>query len=1009
MPSSFKSKAEDIRRIYSGYLEYLQEGYVSKERVLELFAQVASQSLLIRDAIICFDGYTGFTPIQKEVLRCIYPMVHKMLCTVAVDPRENYQKEPGEEELFALSKKTIRFIEELCDHQMEEPVILDGTLGRHKPGSRLFFLQQNLFRNESEVYSGGDEDAIGIFHVSDPYRELLFAAGEIKRQMQEDSSLHYRDFAVVCANMQDYQYHLGGVFERAQIPVFMDQRQEEVYHPLLEFVDSALEVVTDKMSYESLIRLLRTGLLPLEEDEIDRLDNYLYVSGIRGIRKLSHPFTRTPKNYDGKMLAELNGIREKFMEPLALFYNKQTRAKVSVRERSRFLYELLRAYGVEEQLVAMMEEGQEAEDQDKVRVNQELYPFLMELLDQCVELIGDEIIELRDYKDMLSSGMENVSVAKIPQSNDSVIFGDLERTRLDDIRCLILLGASDGAIPRSSTTAGIFSQAERQILKDADYELAPTDREKAFTQKFYLYLVLTKPKEKLIITYAGMNREGEATAASYLVETIEEMYQGLKTREIPDESEVYLWTMEGATLLLSALLRRAASGEEMLPQQKKLLADLLRVKKADDPEEFELMLGSAFYRYRHDPVSRTVQKALSGDHLRMSVSRLEGYARCAYAYYLEYGLRLQQRQRYVMEASDMGEMYHSVLEHYARYLKDSGFTWMDIPQEDSDAILEDSMEDALKEFGKADLMESPRDAYVFHQIKSTMKRTIWALTYQVRKGNFVPSRFEVALSRIDKKENLTRELSDGSKLELTGTIDRVDLAEDEKQVFVKIIDYKSSHQDIDGGGLYHGIQVQLLFYLNAAVRGIQEDETRVVKPGAVFYYHVDDPLVEGDLLLSEEEVKAAQIKELRSNGLVVSDEQVYRNLDRDLAVAFDNNESYNSDVVRVASKKDGTPTASSKVISPEDLNVLCDFVEKKTKDLGEEILSGKIDAAPYRMGTKSGCDFCPFKSVCGFDPRMNGFDYRDIPSQKIEEVIPMIREELGIFTESTSHEEGEDA
>ncbi|MBQ2576393.1 MAG: exodeoxyribonuclease V subunit gamma [Lachnospiraceae bacterium] len=1009
MPASFRSKAEDIRRIYQGYLDYLQEGYVSKERILELFAEVASRSLLIRDAVICFDGYTGFTPIQKEVLRCIYPLLCHMICTVAVDPSENYMKEPGEEELFALSKKTIRFLDELCDHQMEEPVILDGSKGRHRTDSRLFHLQQQLFRNETTLYDGEDKDAIAIYHVSDPYKEILFAAGEIRRLMREDPTLHFRDFALVCANMQDYQYHIGGVFERASIPLFMDQRQEEVYHPLLEFVDSALEVVTDKMSYESVIRFLRTGLLPVDAEEVDALDNYLYASGLRGIRKLSHPFTRMPKNYDGKRLAALNEIREKFMEPLAAFYNRQTKAKVSVRDRSTLMYELLRAYQVEEQLKERMEEGKAEENQDKTRVNQELYPFFMELLDQCVELIGEEVISLRDYKDMLSSGMENVSVAKIPQSNDSVIFGDLERTRLNDIKVLFLLGASDGAIPKKSATAGIFSQTEREILKEADYELAPTDREKAFTQKFYLYLVLTKPREKLIITYAGVNNEGEATSASYLVEAIEELYPDLKTREIFDGSPAYLETSEGGTLLLSALLRQAASGEEMGSDQRKLLADLLRVKKADDPREFELMLGSAFYRYRHDPISRSVQKALSGDHLRMSVSRLERYAKCAFSYYLEYSLKLQQRQKYVMEASDMGEMYHSVLEHYARYLKDRGFTWMDIPEADSDAILEDSMEDALREFGKADLMESPRDAYVLGHIRNTLKRTIWALTYQVRKGSFVPSRFEVALSKIDKRENLTRELSDGSMLELTGTIDRVDLAENEQQVFVKIIDYKSSNQDINGGSLYHGIQVQLLFYLNAAVRGIQQEEERPVKPGAVFYYHVEDPLVEGDLTMGEDEIRSLQLKELRSRGLVVSDEQVYRNLDQDLAVAFDNQESYRSDVVRISSKRDGTPSSDSQVISAEDLNVLCDYVEKKTKDLGEEILSGRIDAAPYRMGQYTGCSFCPYRSVCGFDPRIEGFDYRDIPSQKIEEVIPMIREELGIHTGISEGEEGEDA
>ena len=105
--------------------------------------------------------------------------------------------------------------------------------------------------------------------------------------------------------------------------------------------------------------------------------------------------------------------------------------------------------------------------------------------------------------------------------------GDIERTRLKDIRALILLGVNDSLIPGNASAGGLISDRDRERFEERGIALAPGTREKSYIQKFYLYLHMTKPTEELMLTYSKVSADGKSRRAAYLIGDLKRMYTKL--------------------------------------------------------------------------------------------------------------------------------------------------------------------------------------------------------------------------------------------------------------------------------------------------------------------------------------------------------------------------------------------------------------------------------------------------------------------------------------------------
>ncbi len=990
-----RGKLNDVLTMYQGFQDFLAGKFITSEEILELLADVAERSEIIKNSVIVFDGFTGFTPIQNLLIKKLLVLAQDIYVTVTIDVREDPYRCAGVHELFAMSKKMIQSLRKMAEEthtQILDPVVCDGEAnGRFCASSSLRFLEQNLFRGGKLTYKGKGKPDIAINSLKNPREELHFTAREIERLVR-NRGYAYRDIAVVCGDLPGYANYAAEVFEDYKIPLFLDQKTTIVLHPFVEYLRSVLEAVQRDFSRESVFRYLRSGLSRIPREDVDLLENYCLAAGVRGYKKWSDAFCYLPKGYEEESLLKLNEIRKEVARQFAELYPLWNRKNITVKERTLAFYRFLCSQDIEGRLKQKELIYEAAGDLKNAKEYAQIYRIVMDLFDKLVELLGEEAISPEEYAKILDSGFEAAKVGVIPPGYDRVVFGDIERTRLDHIKILFFVGVNDGIIPKTGGADGILSQTERELLGEMDLELAPTVREKTFMQKFYLYLNLTKPSEKLYLSYARVNGEGKAMQSSYLIHTIVKMFDCLTIHEIDAEPfwERILTPESARSLLIEGMelakeWKRAKSDLEM-----RCFAALCRWYEKQDAwrDEAERLFSAARLTHRDTPISSAVTKALYGTVLESSVTRLEKFASCAFAHFLTYGLRLQERGESGFYAVDFGNVFHEALELFAEGIKKNNYSWFTITEEESERLLKDAMEQTILSNHNVALYENARSSYAKERMYRILRRTVNALIYQVRKGKFEPDCFEVGFSCAQDLKSVRFHLSEEENMHLKGRIDRIDTYESEHKVYVKIIDYKSGSTGFQLLHIYHGLQLQLVVYMNAALEIMERryPGKQAVAAG-VFYYHVKDPMIESDGNLGEEALLEKIFGELKLNGIVNADRFVLDRFDESLA----DGSGVNSNVIPVGLNKDGSVKKASKTLAEKDFAALSSYVNETILHLGQRMMKGDIGVSPYALSGKTGCDYCEFHSVCHFDAKIKGYDFRKLKELSKEELLEEMR------------------
>lgn len=589
----------------------------------------------------------------------------------------------------------------------------------------------------------------------------------------------------------------------------MDTTKEVLFHPFIECIRAALEIVDTNFSYEAVMRFLRCGFCDIAEDDLDRLDSYLVATGIRGKAAWSRRWGHMPRQKTLYDLEQLEKLREKiygYLEPFAAVFARKD-ARVS--DGIRALYELLTQLDTQHQLWNREQQLLAQGEETRSREYAQIYTIVMQLLEKYNLLLGEEPLQIRDFTEVLEAGLSAADVAVIPPGYDSVTIGDIERTRLNHIRILFFIGVNDGIIPKAANAGGIISEYERELLAEK-VELAPGAREQAFIQRFYLYRNLTKPSEKLYVSYAKVDSEGKAIRPSYLTGVLRKLFPTLKLQE-PEHMEAHtdFYTKEAAEDYLVfgpheeawyALARWFLQENDMQKQEK--------IRK---------LLHAPYTRYEGEPISRAVALALYGRHPYGSITRLERFAACAYAHFLQYGLKLTERETSAFESVDMGNIYHTALERYSRKLEQSEYDWFVVPDAVRRQMAENAMQEAIAGYPGMAVCDTAENAYQRKRMLAIFDQTVWALTRQVRAGQFVPEKFEVTFDELEGKESLEYRLSHDVTMRLEGRIDRLDTFEDENKISIKVIDYKSGNTKFDLIRVYRGLQLQLVVYMDAAM------------------------------------------------------------------------------------------------------------------------------------------------------------------------------------------------
>ena len=996
-------KLKDLQLLYKAFGEYIKGRFITTEGTLDRLRAALPKSEIVRDSVIAFDGFTGFTPIQNKVISDLMKLTEKVIVTLTMDERENPCREDGaasasagcKQKLFYLSLKTVAALRRLAQETgtPEEEAVWCGDTGggwlpRFAGNPELAHLERNLFRYPPRVYEK-EAEKIHLFEASTPAQELRQTCIAIRRLLLESAELCYRDIAVVTGNMEVYGKDVEEVFARFDIPVYVDHTRGILGNPFTSYLRSALQILLQDFSFDAVFHYLRTGLADFGREEVDRLENYVRRFGIRGRKRWSEAFTYREENPEGEeaSLAELalcNTMRERLLEQLAPFLAPLKTADDMVRA----LYGFLVVNEIQNKLAVYESMFQEKGDLSRAKEYGQIYPLVIDLLDQMEGLLAGEEMPLKEFADILESGLMEITVGTIPQNVDRVQVGDIERTRLKQVKILFFLGVNDGNIPKSSG-GGIISDIDREFLRESEIELAPSPREQMYILRLYLYLNMTKPSEALYLSYARVGEDGRSLRPAYLVGMVRGLFPAL-TLEVPECGPAKEQVLSGADGVgfFTDILREYAAGR-LDKEEQGMLYTFYRCYEENPQyqEQVTALVETAFARHEDRPLSRAAATALYGATLLNSVSRLEKYAACAYAHFLQYGLRLRERGEYSFEAVDMGNLFHSVLEVFSDKLAGRGYTWFDFPREEGRALVAEALTACAAAYGETILYSNARNRHLLKRIERILNRTVQTLQTQLQKGTFLPDAFEVSFDVLENLDSLNIALSEKEKVRLRGRIDRVDIGETQDRVYVKVIDYKSGERRFDLAALYYGLQLQLVVYMNAAVELVQKKyPDKEVVPAAMLYYRVTDPMVEGENL-TPEEVNAQILQELKMTGVVNENDEAVRMLDGTF--------TDKSDILPLERKKDGSFSAVSSVITEEDMKVVSNFVNHKIRSLGREILDGTISVNPCELGSEKACTYCAYKHVCGFSGGAQGYQPRKFKKLKAEEALERIREECG--------------
>ncbi len=985
-------KLQDIKTLYQGFFDYLEGSFITQEEVLDAMGRVAPLSKKLKDSVLVLDGYTGFTPIQLQLLETLLDICQEIYVTVTIAAGEDPYKMGSPHELFYLSKQTVASLLRIAKEKKiswkeyripEEKEIYRGRFADNPP---MAFLEKNIFRYKKKKYPKL-QDAVQIYEAQNPASEMEMAAGQIRRLVRTEG-YRYRDFAVITGDMQVYAPAASRAFKRYEIPCFIDEKHSIFLNPFVEYLRAAVDIIVENFSYESVFRMLRCGLNDISTEEADRLENYVIAMGIRGFSRWQQEWVRSYRGENPEECVQIEKIRASLVEKWEPFYKKMKTPDASVRMYTEALYEYITANKIQEKLKEYTKNFEAEGNLSLVKEYSQIYEIVMNLLDKLVEILGDKKVRIREFKEILEAGLSEAKVGIIPPAYDQVLVGDMERTRLKDIKIVFFVGVNEGKIPKEQQAGKLLSDLNREelkgSLKERGLSLAPTAKENLYTQKFYLYLNLTKPSERVYLSYSRLSSGGEALSPSFLVSQIQKLFpDAVREEDVP----LFAESQYGALDKLSEEMRKQ---DRSSPVFEELMNWFTSQKEYG--ELIHRLIDAAYYVNPQECISKGVAEALYGTELSNSASRLEQFAKCACSHFLSYGLMLRERVRYEFSMADMGTLLHNSLDLFARKVREQGKRWVDLEDAERDTLAEDCVIEVVEKSGDTILLSSARNAYTINRVKRMVKRSVWALQNQLKQGEFYPALTEWAFGEKDNIDSLNFDLESGQKLHLKGRIDRIDVCQDaENHLYVKVIDYKSGTTQLDLIKLYYGLQIQLALYLNAALELEKKRfPDKIVQPAGVFYYNTKDPILNKEDVKNPENPQEEILKKLKMDGICSAEPEILQKLDKNLAVG----KSVESFAVPVKYTAKGTFSSNSKVANQKEFAIMMEYVQDKAKKIGREILKGNTSVNPFEWKKENACEYCPYKEVCGFDEKIPGYEYRKLEKDKSNNLWYLMEEEV---------------
>ncbi|WP_335870074.1 helicase-exonuclease AddAB subunit AddB [Bacillus sp. 2205SS5-2] len=1005
---ALNDKLHDLELIYQGFEEALVGKYVDSEDYFKLLAEAVETSSYIANAEVYIDGFHSFTPQEYLVIQKLMKHCQRVSIALTVD-RASHRENGATNSLFRLTEETygmltqMTFVPEI--NREPDEVLIEQKRFEH---SSLQHIEK--YWEDRPTISYNRKAAVKVVEASNRRAEVEGVSREIRRLVREEN-YRYKEIAVLVRNGGEYQNIMETIFYDNEIPYFIDQKRTMLNHPLIEFIRSTLEIMNTHWRYEPVFRALKTELLfPLNEktgklrEQMDQVENYVLAYGIKGeawLRKDRWNYRRfrgleltdsIQTDEEKKIEHEINEFRLKISAPIIRFF-RRLKKKTTVRDLCEVLYLYLEELDIAAKIDGLAQVAEERGNLVVAREHNQAWNAVMDLLDQYVEILGDEEITLKKFTSILEAGIESMKFSLVPPAIDQVIVANLELSRLSDIRAAFVLGVNDGVLPAKMTEDGVLSDEDRETLISSGIKLAPSSKTKLEDEEFVAYKAFTTSSEKLYVSYPMANEEGKALLPSPYIKKLLEMFPSIEKELLihePSEltAEEQLHYISHPNITISYLTSQLQLRLRNYPVPD-FWWDVYNfyIENEQRREGATHILSSLFYQNRVKQLSPQTSEDLYGESILASVSRMELFHSCPFSHFASHGLRLKEREIFRLEAPDIGELFHGALNWISEVMNVEKKSWSQLSKEDCLKLAKASVEFIAPKLQKQILLSSNRHHYIKRKLENVIGRASMILSEHARVSGFSPIGLELGFGPNAELPPFSFTLGNGMKMELQGRIDRVDQAKDDSGTYLRVIDYKSSSKELNFTEMYYGLSLQMLTYLDIILTHSQQLIGSEALPAGVLYFHVHNPIVKSKKLLSIEQIEEEIFKSFKMDGLVLGNPEVVKLMDSSL-------ETGTSHVVSAGLKKDGSLTARSKIASTQDFDLMRKYVRNKYISSGQQIMNGHVEITPYKLKNRTPCQYCSYRSVCQFDQSLEENDYIVLTPQKNEEILACMREEV---------------
>ena len=604
----------------------------------------------------------------------------------------------------------------------------------------------------------------------------------------------------------------------------------------------------------------------------------------------------------------------------------------------------------------------------------------MQVLDEIEALFLHDNISFEKYRELLKVGLSQVGLGKIPQTQDQVIVGSLDRTKVSGVKAIFILGMNDGVFPKVQKQEGFLNDEDRKILKEKKVELAKGSLENLYEDNYNIYKTLTMAEEKIFFSYPSSNLEGGALRPSTYITKLKKIFVNIKETSDLIENNFEIINKNNTFEELINNLRKKKDNQQI----DEIWNSIEAYFEKQDIWKEKLESAKKALEYTNEPekIKEENISKLYGDTLVTSISKLEQYRSCPFSYYLKYGLKLKPEEQYKMQSIDTGTFMHEVVDEFFSLVREKDLNIKNLEDEQVKNIVDEIINEKLGLAKYYIFTSSDKFKVLTNKLKRVVEKSIKYLMEGLKNSDFEVFANELEFKRGKDYNPITITLEDGKKVEITGKIDRIDLAKTKEGNYIRIIDYKSSVKNIDLNEVIAGLQIQLLTYLDAACN-IEE-----MMPAGVLYYSLIDPILKTDKQIDKEQIEEEMKKKFKMNGLILADVNVVKMMDKSL-------EKGASNVIPAYLDKEGNISRSkSNAVTKEQFEDLRKYTNNIIKQIAKEMLSGDIKIEPYyqKKNKKTPCDYCDYKSICNFKEG-NCNNYRYIPNDKKEEILAKIRKD----------------